>query len=327
MSDELERFKADAKALANGGEISITPRELLAKFGYERRTRWVMAHVRKILRELQLEEVTNIQEVYLNVEVILRKDTGEIKPPHTDPQLRLKVLPAANQVPLWVSPNTPISKAMTLMILNDFSQLPVLNNPRKVMGMISWKSLGRAFAWNKVPKEVKDCRDSYVIVFDYEDPILDAIDDIMMHEVILIESSASGICGIVTTTDIAELFVDHTEPFMAIEQLEKQLRVVIDKFFTLEEMQSAKFGEDDRVIAGSSDLTFGEYLNILDTDENWGRLKISLDRGPILEKLKSINETRNDVMHFSPDKVGPDKLDEIWAVSDLLDGLINSLEE
>jgi CBS domain-containing protein len=46
-------------------------------------------------------------------------------------------LAAANNPPLNVHPDSPLSAATTIMQLHDFSQLPVLANERTVRGIIS----------------------------------------------------------------------------------------------------------------------------------------------------------------------------------------------
>jgi hypothetical protein len=52
-----------------------------------------------------------------------------------------------------------------------------------------------------------------------------------------------------------------------------------------------------------SDLTFGEYIRLLEVPENWCRLGLNLDRPLIVERLSKIREIRNEVMHFHPDGI------------------------
>jgi hypothetical protein len=42
------------------------------------------------------------------------------------------------------------------MLLHDYSQLPVLSGDRTVKGMVSWRSIGKAFAINRNGTEVRD---------------------------------------------------------------------------------------------------------------------------------------------------------------------------
>src|SRR5947207_1706486 len=61
----------------------------------------------------------------------------------------LERLAAATNRPVTVQPNTPIDEAIALMLLHDYSQLPVISGDRTVKGMVSWRSIGKAFAINR----------------------------------------------------------------------------------------------------------------------------------------------------------------------------------
>jgi hypothetical protein len=67
------------------------------------------------------------------------------------PQLRL--LPSAIRAPLTVTPQDSLRHAETQMLLNDYSQLPVMSGERTVDGLISWKSIGR-HTWSGKPDQV-----------------------------------------------------------------------------------------------------------------------------------------------------------------------------
>src|SRR5262245_5754130 len=87
-----------------------------------------------------------------NVGVIMSApDTGDLANPREErgdcsgtsaPQLQL--LPSAKRAPLTVSREDSLRHAETQMLLNDYSQLPVMTGERTVHGLISWKSIGKA---------------------------------------------------------------------------------------------------------------------------------------------------------------------------------------
>lgn len=60
----------------------------------------------------------------------------------TDTIYRIKELPSAKREIVWINLNDTIQKAITLMMLNDFSQLPVMSTETRVEGIISWKTIG-----------------------------------------------------------------------------------------------------------------------------------------------------------------------------------------
>ncbi len=51
-------------------------------------------------------------------------------------------LEAANVKVIDVHPDKHLSEAISKLTLNDFSQLPVMSSPRKIEGVISWKTIG-----------------------------------------------------------------------------------------------------------------------------------------------------------------------------------------
>lgn len=69
-------------------------------------------------------------------------DRGSI----SDPTFRIGSLPAANKRLVAVNNDAPLAKAVTLMMQNDFSQLPVMQGEREVKGVVSWKSIGSRLA-------------------------------------------------------------------------------------------------------------------------------------------------------------------------------------
>ena len=59
-----------------------------------------------------------------------------------DPTYRIGRLPAANQVLTAVKLDESINLAVTLMLKNDYSQLPIMHSERDLKGIISWSSIG-----------------------------------------------------------------------------------------------------------------------------------------------------------------------------------------
>src|SRR5262249_52482753 len=53
-------------------------------------------------------------------------------------------LPSALDGLNWVAPNATFEEAITKLLLNDFSQLAVLNGPRNLRGAVTWRSIAHA---------------------------------------------------------------------------------------------------------------------------------------------------------------------------------------
>lgn len=67
-------------------------------------------------------------------------------------------------------------------------------------------------------------------------------------------------------------------------------------------------GDTERSAGAVSDLTFGEYIRLLESEDRWKRLNLEIDRVEFLARLNQIREVRNDVMHFDPDGLEPSEL-------------------
>ena len=82
----------------------------------------------------------------------MKSEKGEgMWPPSTyaDPIYRISKLASATRKPLAVSPDTKLEEAVTHMLTNDFSQLPVMTGERDVKGIITWASIGSRLAMGK----------------------------------------------------------------------------------------------------------------------------------------------------------------------------------
>lgn len=69
-------------------------------------------------------------------------------------------------------------------------------------------------------------------------------------------------------------------------------------------MATARDATDaSRPVEDVSDLTFGEYVRLLENPANWQKLNLRIDRSHFVKKLEEIRVIRNDVMHFDPEGI------------------------
>jgi len=175
-SNPKDSFDQLARDIVSTGQPqTMTVRALLGYFHQERRSKIVTPWIEQNLAKLGIESSHDIDSVYLDAEIQLRKkptvssrkkndqsENGdeECAASLKDPVPRLQLLPAANRPPVSIARDAAFERAVTLMLLDDFSQLPVMNNDREVLGMIRWKSIGTAHAHNRTCKNVRDCMGS-----------------------------------------------------------------------------------------------------------------------------------------------------------------------
>ena len=263
--------------------MELTVRKFLSWSGYPRRARNNVSHTRHQLSEL-------------------------------DPTIRIGAISAAKRKPTTVNPSSPLNVATTLMHMNDFSQLPVMQNDHNVKGMISWKSIGIRLSSGHDCQQVKDCMDTLVPIVRIEDPLFSAIGYISQHDYVLVRGQNRKITGIVTSSDVVDQFAQLAGPFLHIGEIEGYLRSLVDKKFTVDEIQQAMSGSG-RTVSGPEDLTLGGYRQLLGKEERWDRLNLGFDRKEFVRQLDWVREKRNDVMHFAPDGLGPEDTKKLESLA------------
>lgn len=206
-------------------------------------------------------------------------------------------------------PTDSIKKAKTIMLMNDFSQLPVLSDDKKIVGFISWRSIGKIEAlgngqnlvdeFTEVPKIIKET-----------DSFLDHIHSIAENEFIIVQNNSNSLSGIITTYDMTIYFNDFIMPYLRLGIIEDNLRKIITTKIK------------PKVTKDVHEMTFYEYKQIFNEDKNWLSLGLdNLDRESFVEKIDEIRLLRNRVAHYKPNPISNTELYFIASFSKLLEDL------
>jgi predicted transcriptional regulator len=232
----------------------------------------------------------------------------------TDPTLRIGKLRSANVALKWVRPNQSIEEAVTLMMMHGLSQLPVMSGERTVKGIITWRSIAKVMALRGGDKktEVRECMEPPHLKLA-QVPLFEAFDDIVKHEYVLPVDGSGKISGIVTTSDLSMELRRETEPFSLLREIENRIRhAIANSNFHRQELNKAAEGyHDKRKINSVSDLTLGEFIRLLENDQNWSKLALSGNRKIFMEGLDEIRKIRNAVMHFRLDTITEDDVRQL----------------
>jgi hypothetical protein len=197
------------------------------------------------------------------------------------------------------------------MLASDFSQLPVMTSEREVKGVISWTSIGTRLVLGRSGTHVRDLMDSHHEI-RVDASLFQAIPIIVQHSYVLVRGLDNRILGIVTASDLSSQFQQLAEPFLLLGEIENHIRRILGGKFSSDELSSARDPADgERLVADVSDLTFGEYIRLLENEERWKKLALSIDRTTFCKKLDDVRRIRNDVMHFDPDGIPPTDLDRL----------------
>lgn len=331
--DARTRLLNDIVAALRDGRAaeSVSVRELIGWFGALRRGSNVNWQIRRALEEVGLGTVPDFEGSHIDGRVQFAllvgqqggADGGVVAGPlvrdepvpepavvefvggaGVEPAYRVSRLLDPNLRLVTIGPDATVEQAATLMLRHDFSQLPVMTNERDVRGVVSWDSVGPAMTLGQpVPRFVRECMKPHVEV-KTTDSVFRVINQIIENSYVLVRDEQRLIAGILTTTDLSQQFLDRSEPFLLLGEIENHIRALVDGRFTQAELGAVRDQNDPgREIASVADLTLGEHMRLLENPNNWGRLGLRADRGLFIRELDTVRLLRNDVMHFDSDRI------------------------
>lgn len=122
-----------------------------------------------------------------------------------------------------------------------------------------------------------------------------------------------------TAADLSETLDQLGRPFLLLGEIENLIRALLDGKFSAEELRQIRITEDaNRPVDDISDLTFGEYVRLIQEPRRWDRLGLKIDRATFVKDLEKVNGIRNDVMHFDPEGITEVELDELRKTAKFL---------
>jgi predicted transcriptional regulator len=212
-------FKEIVKEIReNSKDFSMSTRDFLGYFHCEKRTKGNKARIDKFLQVNHLETYPDYTNSWIDGDIVLRHKAKAKSKSKSDPILRISILPSANKPPITIPRDAKLSDSITLMMMNNYSQLPVMSNPRSIAGFITWESIGYGITNGNESHEVKDFLDNNVTILDLDTPLLEAIKTVIDKEFVLVQKKDKTLSGIVTIADISTQFLVLTEPFLLLEQ-------------------------------------------------------------------------------------------------------------
>lgn len=320
----MTTLEALAKEIKETGlSKMITPRMLVAAVGYEKRSPGACYLIDRFLEENDLEVEPHYLDVWPDNNIELRPKPKAKKRRREDPIKRIGLLKAANTKPATVDNSDSLDKAITLMMMNNYSQLPVMGGARKIVGYISWETIGEARSKGIDTNEVKDYKRDSIRVFRRDIPLMLAIREIYKNDFIVVIENDGTPCGIVTTADVSSQFLTWTEPFVMLEQIENQVRHLLDEKILLEDLKKV-CQEEGREVKAIDDLTFGEYQRLFENPKHWERIGLkSVDRTLFVKMFDDVRNIRNDVMHFDPEGIDETSREKLKSMANFLNKLMD----
>lgn len=316
VNKEFEEIVSEIKK--TGKPKKMTIRDFLWLFDYsQKRTSGNVWRINEYLKRENLITQPSYQYGWIDDKIeLMEKEKAQIKKGDSsskdfDPVSRISTLQAVNKIPISVKKEDTIQKAYHLMWENNFSQLPVMNNEYNVLGVITWQTIAKGFITKKGSDLVKDFMSNEFSILTINTPMFEAIKEVIKTEVIFIRDNENRIKGPITTSDLNEEFLEQIEPFILLEQIENNIRLILHNKITLEDLQESLNIRDGRKIESISDLTFGEYKIIIENEKFWNALDLPFDRKTFVDCLEKIRLIRNSIMHFHLDKNTDEDIEEL----------------
>jgi CBS domain-containing protein len=155
--------------------------------------------------------------------------------------------------PTTVRPADSAQEALALMIDHDYSQLPVVDESDRPLGMITYGSMLQAL--NNFSSKLEALRVSNAIAkadrYRLEDDLSDVLDRLKETNAVLIVDGAGRLIGIVTSYDSTEYFRRRAEDMMLVEDIEGMVRDLIEAAFK----DAAGDVDAERLAAAIDDVT------------------------------------------------------------------------
>ncbi|MFF6637713.1 CBS domain-containing protein [Streptomyces althioticus] len=206
-------------------------------------------------------------------------------------------------------PSATFEQAITMMAINDYSQIPILEGPRKLRGAVTWKSIAKTRHVSPEAKLSDAVVDASVVSYSLD--LIDILPLLEESEFVLVKDETNKIAGIVTASDVAGAYGSMATPFFLVGELDQRLRQVIADSFEMKQVIEWCDADNSRGITCFDDLSFGDYLWVLRNPKAWELLGWPLDRKIFTDRLDEIREIRNDLMHFNPDPLPDDAVQKI----------------
>ena len=301
----------------------ITPRQLFNALDFWRRTQGNCFRVDQFLNNNSLVVEPHYNDVWIDDTIQLKHKPIATSSVPNDPIRRINSLDSASTIPLYVNNDAPLLEATTLMQSHDYSQLPVINgNVRNLIGYISWETIAKAKINGVSSDVVKDYVNPMVATLTPDTPIIQAVEVVREHDFAIVLAKDKSLYGIVTVSDVTSQFIEETEAFVLLSELECHIRNLLRDKILVEDLKKL-CTTDEKAVETIDDLTFGGYITLFGNEKQWEKLHIAADRKTFIVQLEEIRQIRNDVMHFRPAGVSNYQKERLENVLEYLRSLMS----
>lgn len=188
----------------------------------------------------------------------------------------------------FVRRDSSVADAVTVMLRNDFSQLPVIESEarREIVGVFTWESYAQARLRGDNPTHVGSATIPASAV-DLHSDLFASVGPIADHGYVLV-TYRGLLSGIVTASDLTREFEKLTLPFLAVGRCEQELKRVARVKLSDAVAESKRNSVDE--------FMFGELQQLF--KNHWPALGWSLSLTQFDGWLDTTRKLRNSIAHF-----------------------------
>lgn len=335
-----EEYLAGIAAEVERGEHpGISVRELLARWGYFRRTSTSLEVVTTALSDYGLLAVPAITEGTIDDRIQFAADATPEADSADDTRTREQVevseeqidtakrttqdvvsgeiryavgsLPSASRDVAALEASTSLSQALTRMAVDSYSQLAVVDDGNRLIGALTWESIAMAWASGN-PRIVRDAMVEAQSVATSEE-LLSLTSRISEYGYVFVRDADGRVQGIVTAADLTQKFGDDQAPLIQLDEIEKRLGRHVRAHCSDQELL------DNDIRVPHTGKTLGTYVLALKRQPLWDKLGWrGVDQEMMHALMDRVRMIRNDVMHFSPDPITSQELDTLASAMRML---------
>ena len=321
-----DELKSDVE---KDGTRQLSARDLIGLWGWQRRTSDCIEMVDKGLAGLGLIVTPHFTAVQLNDLVTVASidvseperdgnSSRDTSPDSTsrmvnndqtamDLAWRIGSLSLTKDV-ITVRAEDPWGLALERMVMGEYSQLPVVDEYKRLKGVITWKSIAEVQLISRL-EIVADAMRHNPYSYRESEELFARIDEIQQREFLIIVDGDNVVTGILTAADLAVELRNRVQPFTVLEEIERRLRRAVSPL-SVDDLRSSFEKGDPRAkeISSPDDLTLGNYSYVLDDETRWAKLRWPFERSEIVNHLRRVSKYRNAIAHWDIDAPGSGEL-------------------
>lgn len=211
---------------------------------------------------------------------------------------------------LTIKRNTKVRDALSIMVKNDFSQLPIVDENGELTGILTEQSIISTYfhtagAVSILELGADHCQ-TRTVTIPKDSDIFEALDLLKnVYSIVIVDHNKP--VGILTAYDTTHFFRDLSEGLILVEDIEITLRQYIESVFSDDKSRDAAllraFRHDKqdptRPAKEYDELSFGNHVQLIVAEHNWDKFTPYLEpKDMFIQLMNQVGQIRNQLAHF-----------------------------